>query len=86
MFKKKRTRYRVVAKYLRGGEMKSKGFNRGFCISNNISTPRRLFCNKLENKYFISILPRQQNKVDRFPLKKNEICQYVVSFKVKTAD
>ena len=39
--------------------------SRGFCISNNLSTPRRLFCNKHESKYFISILPRQQNSSDR---------------------
>ena len=35
--------------------------SRGFCISCNISTPRRLFCNNHENKYFISILQQQQN-------------------------
>ena len=34
------------------------------CISNNISTSRTLFCDNHENKLFISILPRQQNKAE----------------------
>ena len=42
-------------------KLKSRGVTRGFCILCNISTPRRLFCNNHENKYFISILHRQQN-------------------------
>ena len=33
-------------------------------LKNNISTPRRLFCNNHEKKYLISILPRQQNRAD----------------------
>ena len=43
---------------LRGGEM----LFELYCIMNNISTPRRIFCNKHENKCFISILPRQQEE------------------------
>ena len=44
--------------YLRGGEL--------LLEINNISTPRMLFCNNLENKYFISILPPQQNMADLY--------------------
>ena len=40
---------------------KSKCLEMLLCISNNISPPGRLFCNNHENKYFISILSRQQN-------------------------
>ena len=36
------------------------------CTSNNISTPKRLFCNNNDDKYYISILPRQQNRADFF--------------------
>ena len=53
-----------------GGEMllrlKNRGFSQCFCISNNILTPKRLFCINFENKYFISILPSQQNGADQF--------------------
>ena len=45
---------------------KCRDVSRGFCISNDILTPRRLFCKNHENKFFISILPRQQNRADRF--------------------
>ena len=45
--------------------------HRSLGISNNSTnnTPRRLFCNNNENKYFISILPRQENRDDRSPLR-----------------
>ena len=51
-----------------------------FSISNTFSTPRRLFCNNHKNKYFISILSRQQNRDDRFLLTKNEVNRSVTSF------
>ena len=54
--------------------------SRGFFISNNISTPRRLFCNNHENKHFI-ILPRQQNRE-----MENEVTQSVTSYLNKTSE
>ena len=45
-------------------KQKSPDVSRVFCISNNISTPRMLFCNNLENKYFLSILTREQNRAN----------------------
>ena len=67
-------------------EIEIRGVSRGFCISNNISTPMKLLCNNHENKYFISILPWQQNRSDRFPLQKNEVSQSVMQFFNKTAE
>ena len=73
--------------YVSSGEGKTDGDRNLFCISNNISTPRRLFCNNHENKYFISILPWQQIKqAGRFPLEKNEVGQSVTSYFNKTAE
>ena len=66
---------------------KPRHLSQGFCISNNTSTPRSLFCNNHKNKYFISILPRQQNRADRFRLQKNEVSQSVImSFLNKNAE
>ena len=51
-----------------------------FCIS-NISTPRRLFCNKHENKYHISIPPLQKRKRRTNRLHKEERKgRFVMSF------
>ena len=49
-------------------EIENRGVRRGFSISNNLSTPRRLFGNNHKNKYFMSTQLRQQNGADRFPL------------------
>ena len=54
---------------------KSRGVNRGFCISNNISTPRKLSCNNHKNKYFIFYSTTAQNRADHFFLQDNEVGQ-----------
>ena len=58
----------------------------------HIKWPRQLYFKQLfnteevilqqprEDRYFISILPRQQNIADLFPLERNEVCRSVTSF------
>ena len=79
----------LLQNILQSGQMmfemeKPRSLNRGFCISNSISQPRRLFCNKHKNVGCIFILLWQQNIADRFSVKKDEVGRYVTSFLYKT--
>ena len=49
-------------------DQKKQALADAFVFQTTFSTPKRLICNNHENKYFISILPRHQNRADRFSL------------------
>ena len=58
---------------------KNRGVSRGFYISNNISTPRRLLYNKCANKNIILILQSVNINLTFILLRESKMCQYVVS-------
>ena len=60
---------------------KSRGISQSFCISNNILTLRRLFCNNHENKYFIPILPQYKIKLSFSSIKEwsRSICDTILT-------